>query len=563
MWVAALCAALALLTLGFAPAASAGVVVAQPQGGFVIGGETPFHLGFVARLDNRGDPVPGFGTDGVVVDHNLSSVIGVALQPDGRILALTQWQIARYEPDGRLDESFGEGGYAQLPFALNSPQELLVLPDGRIVVGGNALRKLFPSAALVAVFSSEGHLEWLSGTGLETYMGSLIASDDGSLLVAGGDWTSKKDFLARLVPGAAPSYPFSYDTVTHYPPPRPGYDRSFGAGAGLVWFAFPAPKPLPYFGIRALASAPGEIYVAGGVGRRSALVRFGEDGVLDESFGRQGFRTFWFGPRAYAVPADVAVTSGGRLTFLGEIDLPDDGLGYCGRCETPFAARFLPDGRFDPDFGRRGVAKLPGVFGPRRGAKSRNLLLLSSGKVLVAGIVEPDEVVLGRFGPGGDPDASFGKKGVVRFRPCKGTVRRQRRANCIPTARAELQLRATPRGAALRLEVSSVSEWANIGYVQMRLPRSVEVRQGQVKRAKFSFRDPEGKRRRTSATLRGRSLVFPHFLGVGTERMAIDIPPGVLRWGSRGVPASLRLGVEFRVSSREGGFQTLVVRRRG
>jgi uncharacterized delta-60 repeat protein len=553
-WGAALCATFALL--GLAPAAPATEMAVQPDGKILLAGTTPLYSGYVARLLPSGAPDPSFGSGGVVVDPWSGRAVDLGLQPDGGILVLTEHgTIARYRPDGELDMSFGTGDFSPL-IPIDEAAKMLVLPDGRIVVGGTGAVKFF-SEALVAILSPDGRSrEWISGAGTGTSLQGLLRHDDGSLLATLGS-----SALARFVPGIG-DYGDDFRHVLDVPDARPGYDKSYGGGAGPVRLRLPG-EPWPRLQIGGLA-ANGEGAVAVGASEgRLVAIGLDAEGLLDQSFGNGGF-AYFAGGKGKAGGIRDAETVDGKILVAGNLGR-HQGLKRCRPCGTPLLARLLPTGRPDPSFGRRGISRLPRLDGQRQNARGDEVALLPDRKILLVGEIgdSTGETVLGRFDPDGTPDRRFGSGGVVRFDPCQGTERRQRRVGCLPSARAELRLRSTPGGAALRFEVESESEWAKIGAFAVHLPRGIEVREGEASRARFSFRAVDGKPRRTRAELRGRSLGFAHSLGSGTDRMVLDVPRGVLRWGPQGVPRAFRVTVEFRVDDLDGGEQTLVARRPG
>jgi uncharacterized delta-60 repeat protein len=104
------------------------MLLRQPDGKIVAAGETLAsvsqatpRLGLVRYLEN-GSPDPTFGIGGVVIqsDDVRYGLTSIALQPDGRLLVAGNLQrtarreivVARFEPDGSLERSFGEDGYA-------------------------------------------------------------------------------------------------------------------------------------------------------------------------------------------------------------------------------------------------------------------------------------------------------------------------------------------------------------------------------------------------------------------------------------------------------------------
>ena len=103
------------------------------------------------RLTANGGPDNGFGTAGLVTTpFSTLDDFGraVALQADGRIIVAGQssnqsnpdFAVARYATDGTLDGSFGTGGKLTIDFfgSSDSAENVIVQPDGRIVIGGFA-----------------------------------------------------------------------------------------------------------------------------------------------------------------------------------------------------------------------------------------------------------------------------------------------------------------------------------------------------------------------------------------------------------------------------------------
>lgn len=129
-------------------------LVLQADGKIVVGGAslvdgaTKFAL---ARFNGDGSLDTGFGTSGKVETEfggfSLASLAGLAIQPDGKLITggslySSHWDIAlaRYNGDGSLDTSFdGDGKFTGniLPApSQDSLQDLLLLPDGKIIVAG-------------------------------------------------------------------------------------------------------------------------------------------------------------------------------------------------------------------------------------------------------------------------------------------------------------------------------------------------------------------------------------------------------------------------------------------
>jgi uncharacterized delta-60 repeat protein len=140
------------------PGQSVGTGLAVQADGKVVlvGGElrntsSPATERFVLqRLLANGLPDASFGTAGkvdVALARNATAA-AVALQADGKIVvvgtttlvSVADFIVARYDVNGSLDGSFGNGGSLELEFfnGDNVGENVAVMPDGRIVVSGMA-----------------------------------------------------------------------------------------------------------------------------------------------------------------------------------------------------------------------------------------------------------------------------------------------------------------------------------------------------------------------------------------------------------------------------------------
>jgi uncharacterized delta-60 repeat protein len=133
----------------------------QPDGMIVVAGYSDISMAkkiiSLARYETNGDMDNGFGVGGkVTVSLNIVGIgdvaHAVALQTDGKIVVAGSVHIAVYEnfdfallrltSDGKLDQSFGNGGKVMTDFGVTNDQILAVTiqPDGKILaVGDNRL----------------------------------------------------------------------------------------------------------------------------------------------------------------------------------------------------------------------------------------------------------------------------------------------------------------------------------------------------------------------------------------------------------------------------------------
>ena len=120
-------------------------VAVQGDGKIVLAGEQANDF-YLARFNPDGTPDATFGASGIVkTDFSAGSsdrAYTVAVQPDGHILAVGQsagdFAAARYNPDGSLDPTFGIGGI--ITYDAGSPNDaagtLSLGPAGKIAVAG-------------------------------------------------------------------------------------------------------------------------------------------------------------------------------------------------------------------------------------------------------------------------------------------------------------------------------------------------------------------------------------------------------------------------------------------
>ncbi|TMA52939.1 MAG: hypothetical protein E6J75_15970 [Deltaproteobacteria bacterium] len=193
--------------IGIGSAASALVLQADGKlvaaGRTFTGSRTVFAL---ARYRANGSLDGSFGTGGKVITPlgNVDDeVAALVLQPDGKLVAAgysdrggsTAFALARYDADGTLDATFGNGG--KVITAIGSVDDeafaLVLQPDGKLVAAGYSSSAGNPAFALVR-YDADGTLDASFGTGgkVTTPIGSvddeafaLVLQPDGKLVAAG------------------------------------------------------------------------------------------------------------------------------------------------------------------------------------------------------------------------------------------------------------------------------------------------------------------------------------------------------------------------------------------
>jgi uncharacterized delta-60 repeat protein len=159
----------------------------------------------VTRLEADGEVDTSYGDDGLVAtsfDRDVTATAAVR-QRDGRLIVVGGGPsgsrdgfiaLARYMPDGSLDQSFGRKGKVVMSLGVNGGRGAAVAlqPGGRIVVAGTARTLTARSEGVVARFRSDGSPDRGFGNNgvvrLEpgSSLQDIRATLGGRLLVAGG-----------------------------------------------------------------------------------------------------------------------------------------------------------------------------------------------------------------------------------------------------------------------------------------------------------------------------------------------------------------------------------------
>jgi uncharacterized delta-60 repeat protein len=360
-------------------------VAAQDNGKIVVGGEAigskrgnGIQSFAIARYKPNGRLDQGFGHNGRVLVGRCDrgEVRGLAIQPNGRIVAAgicgTDFAAMRFMPDGSLDRSFGLGGKALSDIGgVPSVGHVVLQPDGRIVVAGStrsttngtrvAVIRYKHDGSLDETFDENGYLFTNFGTGAPASGFGGAVQDDGKIVVSA--IVGGNWTIARFLPTGAP-------------------DFDFGDG-GVV---FSAPK-LSGQAKDVLLEPDGDI-VAAGTDYGGEAVRFGvgrylENGDFDSTFGVGGARYTVFGSER---PSDY----GNAVALQGDRRILVAGTAYVAfhDRDTRFAiARYRQDGALDRSFGRGGkvTTRFPRRARRRTDAFAQDMTLQDNGRILVVG----------------------------------------------------------------------------------------------------------------------------------------------------------------------------------
>ncbi|MCX4091680.1 delta-60 repeat domain-containing protein [Nocardia sp. alder85J] len=149
----------------------------QPDGKLIVAGSTRDVAGsddfVLIRYTTDGKPDPGFGSAGVVATDfagKADTANAVVVQPDGRILAVgtshgtttgDNIAVARYNPDGTPDPSFGDGGRVSTDLGTKADHgnAVALQPDGRILVAGSTHDTVQGDNFVLIRYTTDGKLD--------------------------------------------------------------------------------------------------------------------------------------------------------------------------------------------------------------------------------------------------------------------------------------------------------------------------------------------------------------------------------------------------------------------
>jgi uncharacterized delta-60 repeat protein len=288
-----------------------GKLVAVGYSSLYISTQTPFFpTPALARYNSDGTLDSSFGNGGIVrtTALNYSTLNDAALQPDGKIVAVgtfnptfpngsRDYLVVRYNSDGNLDTTFSDDGYVILSFGTNREDALGVAlqSDGKIVVVGNTTSGTSPITVLVR-YNTNGTQDLSFGN--EDGGLSLHSPSSGYAIVIQPD--------DKIIIGGSTDVSRLNSNGT--------IDSGFGSGG----------HSLLNFWVNALALqadgrivAAGETISGGSVATDFELVRLLTNGFADTSFGTNGRVTTNFNSSSNDRAADVLVQPDGRIVAFG------------------------------------------------------------------------------------------------------------------------------------------------------------------------------------------------------------------------------------------------------
>jgi|JI6StandDraft_1071083.scaffolds.fasta_scaffold06638_2 uncharacterized delta-60 repeat protein len=333
---------------------------------------------------------------------------GIELQEDGKIVAAgsaldatytSEAKVLRLLPDGTPDMDFGTNGIVDLPLNEESyAYDLLIKDNGQLLIAGISAIQPYVYAMAITQLNSDGSIDTSFGTNGTTiinlgngdeYAYAIALQADGKILVAGNSLDANYNnvpTLVRLTTEGDLDLSFSEDGVAFYPVSQVENE------------------------LRSVAvQSDGKIIVGGHYAPDLfdvdvLLLRFNEDGTLDETFGVEG-------------ALEDPITPYGADECFGLIIDAQDNIIITGYASTAsgwdaFVKKYDSFGATDNSFGTDGV-----VFsGVEQSDVGYAIVQAPSGDFVFCGTAGnfPDQAfALWSIHADGTLDADFGTNGTV------------------------------------------------------------------------------------------------------------------------------------------------------
>ena len=346
-----------------------------------------------------------FGSGGIVTTaYNGPFPAAAALQPDGRIVVIAGFDndpaateafgVLRYQANGTPDGSFGAGGRTTAAFTnfINSPDDLALQSDGKIVVVGSAQSADGTvSEFAVARFNANGTLDGSFGTGGKVstnfvgVMGGGVSNPADSVLIQ----RDGKILVGGLASACARRCP-AQSALARYNA-NGSLDTTFGSGGKVAVTAIG--------GITALAEdAAGDIFALNG----ASTAEFSAAGALQ--------------PQVTPAPITVASSRGTSSVFQadGRYLAFTGGAGFSRHDIDAEVVRYLPTGAVDPGF-----TSTPFDFSAENTVASdavQALAVQPNGQIIAAGLHSANgstSFTVARLNSSGSLDTTFGTGGTL------------------------------------------------------------------------------------------------------------------------------------------------------
>lgn len=363
---------------------------------------------------------PTFGQGGLVTTDQLGissdAATNIAItEPGGKILVAgnatqsydgSHFLLARYNADGTLDASFGDGGFVTTTLGYNwNAHGMAVDGSGGIVVVGDADAN--GQEAAVAKYHADGSLDQSFGSG-----GIVTINFGGTISIARGvaiDSAGNVDIVGEVFhnPVATGGYQMVVARLKPDGSPDAAFDNNASAAVASMTNTAVTPVRRAISGNAVTIDAAGNLVVAGlyasTTSGQALVARFTNSGTIDPTFNGTGYATASLG--AFDAQATAVAIDGNQ-----DIVIAGGAAANQYQQSSIGLARFTPLGLPDASFGTGGQ-----VTNVVAGNAAGGLAIDSAGNILVAAQMRYSTFAALRYTPAGAPDSNFGTGGEADY----------------------------------------------------------------------------------------------------------------------------------------------------
>ncbi len=257
----------------------------------------------VSRYNANGVIDNTFGGIGSVYTGMFMYVYDVVIQPDGKILVLSDGLLLRLEKDGNRDFTFGVDGYISLRFDPSNNferfQRLLLQSDGKIVVGGLgyvnqyklACLRLLQTGELDPSFAGDGSHSYSVST---YYIADMLLDYKGNIVFGCTNLNSSAILISRIKSNGDADSTFGLNGLRN---------TTFGTGSQYLRDMLLQPN--------------GKLLCIGSFNESFGLLRLDQAGNLDNTFNGTGKNSTSFGSSLSSVAESVIFVADKKMLVLG------------------------------------------------------------------------------------------------------------------------------------------------------------------------------------------------------------------------------------------------------
>jgi len=283
----------------------------------------------------------------------------------------TDITITKLTPDGALDTTFGSGGYAAIPSPTGSDWtdgiDLKIDNNGNIIAGGRVgITATQEGAFIITKFSANGILDAEFGTngmyihsstpGFEQSFIALLVNSDNSINIIGNlneaATSESHATVIKLTPNG--SIDTSFATNGIYTDTSVG--STFPSRATLL-----DNESILLYGLGSVNSDDSDDY-------RGFSSRISSDGVLDTSYGTNGYGDGYFGGSNVIINYSQMIPKEDHYILIG------DALDLGSFTRSIIVTRLHSDGTFDTAYGTNGTSFFSAPSTNFKGIRGRNAI---------------------------------------------------------------------------------------------------------------------------------------------------------------------------------------------